>query len=167
MRTDKSLREEQNIVKYVFLLLGALEHWFNLVWAVHSCLTLIGGVKLRSLRRTDRQVSAMTLAGVLFCVVAFLFPVISISDDLSYFEYWLGSRANGDGLLARASFSRRDQALSVGSGSGDVIALVSVSALALLFRSFIFGTVAEAELVLHQHRAPRTLDGRAPPCVLA
>lgn len=103
-----------------------MESFFNIAWTVLAVLGVAIAVYFR--RRTMPGKKAHLARDLtLFAVLAFLvFPLISISDDIGYFNFYFARTHTPDGALWRST-SRREKHLY----AGVVLRVVAVHLLSL------------------------------------
>lgn len=143
--------------------MGSLESLFNIAWTLLAVSGIAAGLVFRD-RFVSRGLGGLARDMALLAIIAFLlFPAISISDDIHYFDYYF-SGGTPDGVLW-LQVSRREK---------QFFALLFLQAVALLVvaiacarhRSIVLGMVALTSLAAVATRAATTAHLRAPPFFL-
>lgn len=137
-----------------------MERAFDIAWALCGVIGIAASLLLRwRLVPLTKSGVARDLA-VLSIIVFLVFPIISIADDIGYFNYYFSPGEAPDGIIWLKA-SRRDKQCPLSVGL-QAFAL-SLPATSTLCRRAILGTVTPAAPVPLASRRVAAASLRAPP----
>lgn len=141
-----------------------MESFFNISWTILGVIVVAAGLLIRRSIAPWGKKETIRDVLLLAAIVILLFPIVSISDDIGYFNHYFSTHRTLDSFFW-VNGSRREKQFP-GVIVQQALALLLATAVVVRCQRAVLGMIAPADSIRFNGRKTTATHMRAPPDVL-